>query len=79
MRWRSSSCYSNKIESVTLRKCPLDRRLASKAYLSAVTVTIVSRSFCVQDGDKNQLRTDTEQDYVTVTVSIPVYYHIFLE
>jgi len=35
-----SSCYSNKIESVSLRKC-----LANNAYLSAITVTNISKSF----------------------------------
>jgi len=33
------SCYSNKIESVSLRKCPYDR------WLSAVTVTNIYQSF----------------------------------
>jgi len=45
----------NKIESVSLRKCPYDHRLTNKAYLSAVTVTDISRSFYLQDGGKKQL------------------------
>ena len=47
--------YSNKMESVALRKCPYDHRLTNKAYLSAVTVTDISRSFYLQDGGKKQL------------------------
>ena len=36
------SSYTDKIESVSLRKCPHDHRLTNKAYLSAITVTSVS-------------------------------------
>jgi len=43
------------MESVALRKCPYDHRLTNKAYLSAVTVTNIFRSFYLQDGGKNQL------------------------
>ena len=43
------------MESVSLRKCPYDQRLTSKAYLSAVTVTNISRRFYLHDGGKNQL------------------------
>jgi len=39
------SCYSNKIGSVSLRKCPYDHRLTNKAYLCAITVTSISQSF----------------------------------
>ena len=49
------SCYSNKIEPVSLRKCPYDHWLTNKAYLSAITVTNIYRSFYLQDGGKNQL------------------------
>ena len=38
------SRYSNKIESVSLRKCPHDHRLVNEAYLSAITATNISRS-----------------------------------
>jgi len=38
-------CYSNKTESVNLRKCPHDHWLTNKAYLSAITVTNISKSF----------------------------------
>jgi len=38
-------CYSNKIESVSLRKCPYDHWLTNKAYLSAITVTNIYQSF----------------------------------
>jgi len=41
--------------TTTLRKCPYDHRLTNKAYLSAVTVTNIFRSFYLQDGGKNQL------------------------
>jgi len=33
------------------RKCPYDHRL-NKAYLSAITVTNISKSFYLQDGGK---------------------------
>ena len=49
------SCYSNKIESVSLRKCPYDHWLTNKVYLSAITVTNISKSFYRQDGGKSQL------------------------
>ena len=39
-------CYSNKIESLSLRKCQYDQYdLLTKSNLSAITVTIISRSF----------------------------------
>jgi len=41
----SLSCYSNKIEWVSLRKCPYDHWLTKKAYLSAITVTNIYYSF----------------------------------
>ena len=50
-----SSCYSNKIESVSLRKRTYDRWLINKAYLSVITVTNISHSFYLQDDGKNQL------------------------
>ena len=50
------SCYSNEMESISFRKCPHDHRLTSKAYLSAVAVSDIYRSFYLQDGGKNQLR-----------------------
>ena len=59
------------MESVSLRKCPYDQRLTSKAYLSAVTVTNISRSFYLHDGGKNQLAyIDMERNYVTVALCI---------
>ena len=39
------ACYSDKTESVSLSKCPCDHRLNNKAYLSAITVTNISRVF----------------------------------
>jgi len=36
--------YSNKIESVSLRKCPYDHWVTNKAYLSAITVTNIYQS-----------------------------------
>jgi len=43
------ACYSNKIESVCLRKCPYDDRLINKATkkasLSDITLTNISESF----------------------------------
>ena len=32
-----------------------DHRLTNKAHLSAVTVTNISRGFCLQHGGRNQL------------------------
>ena len=40
-----SSCSSNKIESVCLRKCPYDHWLTNKAYLSAIAVTNIFQGF----------------------------------
>jgi len=37
------SCYSNKTESVSLRKYPYNQWLTNKVYLSAITVTNISR------------------------------------
>ena len=48
-------CYLNKIESVSLRKCPYDHRLFSIVYLSTVAVTNVSQSFYLHGGGKNHL------------------------
>jgi len=38
-------CYSNKIKSVSLRKCPYDCRLTNKACANTITVTNISQSF----------------------------------
>jgi len=61
-------CYSNKIESVSLRKCQHDQCLTNKAYLSAVTVTNISESFTYKMAAKST-GIDVEQNYVNVTVS----------
>jgi len=42
LKGKDLSCYSNKIESFGLRKCPYDLRLTNKAYLNAITVTNIS-------------------------------------
>jgi len=66
------SCYSNKTESVSLRKCPPHHRLTNKAYLSAITAANISRSFYLQDGGKNQLA----QIWNKITLLSPyVYVH----
>ena len=72
VKWRRFIlCYSNKTESVSLRKCPYDHGLTSKACLSAITVTNMSQSFTYNVAAKiNYI--DTEQNYVTVTVCIDV-------
>jgi len=49
------SCYSNKIESISFRKCPHDRWLTGKTCLSAITISHIYQSFYLQDGGKNQL------------------------
>jgi len=36
------SCYSNKVESLSFRKCPYDRWLTNKAYLSDIAVTKIN-------------------------------------
>jgi len=38
-------CYSNKIYTVSLRKCPRDHYTNDKAYLSDSRVTNISESF----------------------------------
>jgi len=45
------SCYSNEIESVSLGKCPYDRRLTNKRYHNDKHFS----EFYLQDGGKNQL------------------------
>jgi len=39
------SCFSNQVESVSLRKCPCGHRLTDKAHLSAISMTDISLSF----------------------------------
>jgi len=46
------SCYSHKIEPVSITKYPYDHWLA---YLSAITVTDISQSFTYKMAAKNQL------------------------
>ena len=46
------SCYRNKTESVSLRNCPYDPWLTSKAYSSAITVTDISLSFTCKMASK---------------------------
>ena len=60
---------SNKIESVSLRKCPHDHRITNNAYLSAITVTNISQSFTYKMAAKST-GIDMEQHYVTVTLCI---------
>ena len=58
----------SKIESVSLRKCPYDHRVSSKAYLSAITVTNISQSFYLEDGAwQKSTGVDKERNHVTVT------------
>jgi len=61
-------CYSNKIESVSLRKCQHDHCLTNKAYLSAVTVTNIYESFFTYKMAAKSTGIDVEQNYVNVTV-----------
>ena len=46
------SYYSNKIESVSFRKCPYDHSLTNKAHLSAITVTNIYQSFTYKTAAK---------------------------
>ena len=62
-------CYSNKTESVSLRKCTHDHLITNKVHLSTITVTNSSQSFYLQDGGKNKLA-DMEQNYITDTLCI---------
>ena len=64
------SCYSNKIESVSLRKCPHDHWLTNKAYLSAITVTNHFSEFLPTRWRPKSTRIDKEQNYVTVILCI---------
>jgi len=64
------SCYSNKTESVTLRKCPYDHWLTNKAYLSTITVTNISQSYQPTNWQQKSTGTDTEQNHVSVTLGI---------
>jgi len=56
------SCYSNKIESVIWRKCSYDHWLTKKAYLSAITVTNISRSFTYKMTTKVNWQSPYEYD-----------------
>ena len=47
---------SNKIESVSFRKCPYDYWLTNKAYASAITVTNISNSFTYKMATKINCR-----------------------
>ena len=55
LKGKDLSCYSNKIDSVGLRKWPYDHRLTKKMYLSDITVTNISPSFTHKMVAKNQL------------------------
>jgi len=65
-------CYSNKTESVGLRKCPYDHQLTKKAFLSDITVTDISRSFTDKMGRK-PAGIDMERNCVIVTLCIPTF------
>jgi len=39
------SCYSNRTEWVSVRKCPYDHWLTNKAFFSAITVINITQSF----------------------------------
>ena len=57
----------NKIESVILRKCPYDRRLTNKAYLSAIAVTNDFSEFLPTRWRQKSTGIDMKLNYVTVT------------
>jgi len=63
------SRYSNKIELVSLRKCPYDHWLTNEAYLSAITVTNIYQSLPTRWRQKST-GIDMEQNDVTVTLCI---------
>jgi len=66
------SCYSNKNESDSLRKCPHDHGLTNKAYFSAVTVTNIFQSFTYKMAAKSP-GIDREQNYVIITLCISTF------
>jgi len=67
---RSPFCGYNTIYCVELNST-LRKWLTNKAYLSAITVTNISRSLYLQNGGKNSLeQIHTEQNYVSVTLCI---------
>jgi len=61
------SCYSKKLNHVSLRKCPW---LTNKAYLTAITVTNTTKSFTYKMAAKIDWHRYMEQNYVTVTLCI---------
>jgi len=61
------SCYPNKIESISLRKCLYDHRLINKAYLRAITVTNFVGVFTYKMAIK-ATGVDMERNYVIVTL-----------
>jgi len=63
------SCYSNKIDWVSLRKCPCDRWLTIRAYLSDITATDISRSFSTRCRRK-PASMDMELNYAIVILCI---------
>jgi len=64
------SRYSNKIESVSLRKCSYDHRLTTKVFLSAITLTNISQEFLPTRWRQKSAGIDMEQNYVTVALCI---------
>jgi len=60
-------CYSNKIESVCLQKCPYDHHLTNKAYSSDITVT--NLRVLPTKRRRKPTEIDAERNYVTVTLS----------
>jgi len=58
-----------KIESLSLRKCPCDRQITNKTYLSDITVANISHSFTYKMAAK-PTGIDVEGSYVTVTLSL---------
>ena len=65
------SCCSNKIESLSLTKCPYDHWLTHKAYLSATPVTDISKSFTYKMAAKIKWHNIyMELNYVTVGLHI---------
>jgi len=62
------SRYSNRIESVSLRKCPYDHRLTNGAFSSAITVTNISQTVLPTGRRRKSTGIDMEQNYVTATL-----------
>jgi len=67
------SCFSNQVESVSLRKCPCGHRLTDKAHLSAISMTDIAYLWVLPTRWRQKSTgIDMEQNYVIVALCIKV-------